>query len=65
MIWDTRFNGNAQIINAHKAEVNCLAFNQCIEYILATGSSDNVFFCFYLFYFIYILDNCIMGFKKS
>ncbi len=28
------------VIDAHTAEVNCLAFNPFSEYILATGSAD-------------------------
>lgn len=41
--WDTRLNTTTKaqhIIDAHTAEVNCLAFNPFSEYILATGSAD-------------------------
>lgn len=43
MIWDTRnHNSSKPAFNvlAHKAEVNCLAFNPFNEYVLATGSGD-------------------------
>lgn len=43
MIWDTRSpvaNRPSHKIEAHDAEVNCLAFNPYSEYILATGSAD-------------------------
>lgn len=35
-------SASAQIasVEAHNAEVNCLAFNPCNEYVLATGSAD-------------------------
>lgn len=41
--WDTRGSNASKaqhIIDAHAAEVNCLAFNPFSEYILATGSAD-------------------------
>lgn len=41
--WDTRGTNASKaqhIIDAHSAEVNCLAFNPFSEYILATGSAD-------------------------
>lgn len=41
--WDTRGSNSSKaqhIIDAHSAEVNCLAFNPFSEYILATGSAD-------------------------
>lgn len=43
MIWDTRAatpSKPSHIVDAHAAEVNCLAFNPYSEYILATGSAD-------------------------
>jgi len=43
MIWDTRKAASAPALHqveAHSAEVNCLAFNPENEYILATGSAD-------------------------
>ncbi|CAF0945522.1 unnamed protein product [Rotaria sordida] len=43
MVWDTRSNNYAKashIVDAHSAEVNCLAFNPFSEYILITGSAD-------------------------
>lgn len=43
MIWDTRARENdrpSHKIDAHDAEVNCLAFNPESENILATGSAD-------------------------
>lgn len=43
MIWDTRSNNYAKashIVDAHAAEVNCIAFNPFSEYILLTGSAD-------------------------
>eukprot|EP00731_Ephydatia_muelleri_P031868 Em0023g375a len=43
LIWDTRSsnpNKPSHIVEAHAAEVNCLAFNPYSEYILATGSAD-------------------------
>lgn len=43
MIWDSRSghsNKPSHRIEAHNAEVNCLAFNPYSEYILATGSAD-------------------------
>eukprot|EP00730_Choanoeca_flexa_P011770 TRINITY_DN2796_c0_g1_i1.p1 TRINITY_DN2796_c0_g1~~TRINITY_DN2796_c0_g1_i1.p1 ORF type:complete len:416 (+),score=93.38 TRINITY_DN2796_c0_g1_i1:22-1269(+) len=43
MIWDTRVaerNAPRHAIQAHNAEVNCLAFSPFCEYILATGSAD-------------------------
>ena len=42
-IWDTRKAPDAACLNsveAHQAEVNCLAFNPFNEYVLATGSAD-------------------------
>ena len=41
--WDTRTDNTSKaqhIVEAHQAEVNCLAFNPFSEYILATGSAD-------------------------
>ena len=41
--WDTRgsnYSKAQHMIDAHAAEVNCLAFNPFSEYILATGSAD-------------------------
>uniref|UniRef100_A0A8C3QR95 RB binding protein 7, chromatin remodeling factor n=1 Tax=Cyanoderma ruficeps TaxID=181631 RepID=A0A8C3QR95_9PASS len=43
MIWDTRSNTTSKpshSVDAHTAEVNCLSFNPCGEFILATGSAD-------------------------
>lgn len=43
MIWDTRTDNTSKaqhVVEAHQAEVNCLAFNPFSEYILATGSAD-------------------------
>ena len=42
-LWDTRKAPDAACLNsveAHQAEVNCLAFNPFNEYVLATGSAD-------------------------
>lgn len=43
MIWDIRASQPTprHTIQAHDAEVNCLAFNPYSEYTLATGSADN------------------------
>ena len=41
--WDTRIDNTSKaqhVVEAHQAEVNCLAFNPFSEYILATGSAD-------------------------
>ena len=41
--WDTRTDNSSKaqhVVEAHQAEVNCLAFNPFSEYILATGSAD-------------------------
>ena len=41
--WDTRTDNTSKaqhVVEAHQAEVNCLAFNPFSEYILATGSAD-------------------------
>ncbi|KAG6556975.1 hypothetical protein Mapa_001391 [Marchantia paleacea] len=43
LIWDTRTSTAEKplhAIDAHQAEVNCLAFNPFNEYLLATGSAD-------------------------
>eukprot|EP00823_Brevimastigomonas_motovehiculus_P002527 TRINITY_DN1543_c0_g1_i1.p1 TRINITY_DN1543_c0_g1~~TRINITY_DN1543_c0_g1_i1.p1 ORF type:complete len:448 (-),score=105.20 TRINITY_DN1543_c0_g1_i1:454-1797(-) len=43
LIWDTRSRDRskaAHTIEAHKTEVNCLAFNPFSEYLLVTGSAD-------------------------
>jgi histone-binding protein RBBP4 len=42
MLWDTRSPSNKSVtaVEAHQAEVNCLAFNPYNEYVLATGSAD-------------------------
>ncbi|KAL7057887.1 hypothetical protein AAHC03_016515 [Spirometra sp. Aus1] len=43
MIWDTRSSSRSKAqhqVDAHTAEVNCLAFNPFSEFILATGSAD-------------------------
>lgn len=43
MLWDTRRPGNTEPVarvQAHKEEINCLAFNPGNEYMLATGSTD-------------------------
>jgi len=43
MIWDTRSNNYTKpsySVDAHTAEVNCLAFNPFSEYVLITGSAD-------------------------
>jgi len=43
LVWDTRSanrNKSTHVIEAHKGEVNCLAFNPFNEYLLATGSAD-------------------------
>lgn len=45
MIWDTRTSARTKAqhqVDAHTAEVNCLAFNPFSEFILATGSADKV-----------------------
>ncbi|XP_019851362.1 PREDICTED: histone-binding protein RBBP7-like [Amphimedon queenslandica] len=41
--WDVRVSNTSKathVVEAHTAEVNCLAFNPYSEYILATGSAD-------------------------
>uniref|UniRef100_A0A8C5KH39 Histone-binding protein RBBP4-like N-terminal domain-containing protein n=1 Tax=Jaculus jaculus TaxID=51337 RepID=A0A8C5KH39_JACJA len=43
MIWDTSSINTSKpshSVDAHTAEVNCLSFNPCSEFILATGSAD-------------------------
>jgi WD40 repeat protein len=43
--WDCRKEGSdkpSHNIQAHKAEVNCVAFHPTYEWILATGSGDKV-----------------------
>jgi histone-binding protein RBBP4 len=43
--WDTRSDSDVKAmfqVEAHSAEVNCVAFNPACEYILATGSADKV-----------------------
>lgn len=43
IIWDIRKEGEAandKSVEAHSAEVNCLAFNPFNEHVLATGSAD-------------------------
>ncbi|GBG77620.1 hypothetical protein CBR_g24066 [Chara braunii] len=43
LIWDMRSSTAEkpeQAVEAHQAEVNCLAFNPFNEYVLATGSAD-------------------------
>lgn len=43
MVWDTRRpcdTACSQKVEAHAAEVNCLAFNPFNEFVLATGSAD-------------------------
>ncbi|CAL2030739.1 hypothetical protein CAEBREN_17929 [Caenorhabditis brenneri] len=40
LIWDIRSNTPGHSVDAHTAEVNCLAFNPYSEFILATGSAD-------------------------
>jgi histone-binding protein RBBP4 len=43
MVWDIRATTTkkaSHVVDAHQAEVNCLAFNPYSEYILATGSAD-------------------------
>jgi len=43
--WDTRsasYTQPSHSVEAHSAEVNCLAFNPFSEFVLATGSSDKV-----------------------
>jgi len=42
LIWDTRSSDKKarHEVEAHAAEINCLAFNPFSEYILATGSAD-------------------------
>lgn len=45
MVWDTRSNSRNKPqhqVDAHTAEVNCLAFNPFSEFIIATGSADKV-----------------------
>jgi WD40 repeat protein len=41
-LWDTRRAGNepTSVVQAHKEEINCLAFNPANDYMLATGSAD-------------------------
>lgn len=44
MIWDIRQNDthkSALMAMAHKAEINCISFNQFSDYLFATGSADN------------------------
>ncbi|KAL2631967.1 hypothetical protein R1flu_016653 [Riccia fluitans] len=43
LVWDTRTSTTEKplhAIDAHQAEVNCLAFNPFNEFLLATGSAD-------------------------
>ncbi|KAG6619945.1 histone-binding protein rbbp4 [Phytophthora cinnamomi] len=43
LLWDTRsesYDKPSAIVEAHSAEVNCLAFSPSSEYLVATGSSD-------------------------
>ena len=41
VIWDCRAPGKpAQVVTAHAAEANCVAFNPCSDHLIATGSSD-------------------------
>jgi histone-binding protein RBBP4 len=43
LVWDTRTSTSEKplhAIEAHQAEVNCLAFNPKNEWVLATGSAD-------------------------
>lgn len=43
--WDTRSAKSDEpvhAVEAHSAEVNCIAFNNFSEYILCTGSADKV-----------------------
>eukprot|EP00742_Colponemidia_sp_Colp-10_P003936 GILJ01004196.1.p1 GENE.GILJ01004196.1~~GILJ01004196.1.p1 ORF type:complete len:425 (-),score=69.59 GILJ01004196.1:170-1444(-) len=42
LMWDIRSGGDrpSHSLEAHSAEVNCLAFNPYSEFILATGSAD-------------------------
>jgi len=42
LVWDTRKSPDTPLhtVEAHDAEVNCLAFNPVNEYVLATGSAD-------------------------
>ncbi|KAF5401887.1 Chromatin assembly factor 1 subunit [Paragonimus heterotremus] len=43
MVWDTRTSNRSKPqhqVDAHTAEVNCLAFNPFSEFIIATGSAD-------------------------
>ena len=43
LLWDTRkppSEASLSSVDAHQAEVNCLAFNPFNEYVLATGSAD-------------------------
>ncbi|KAL3689823.1 hypothetical protein R1sor_016132 [Riccia sorocarpa] len=43
LVWDTRTSTSEKplhAIDAHQAEVNCLAFNPFNEFLLATGSAD-------------------------
>ncbi|CAI5439019.1 unnamed protein product [Caenorhabditis angaria] len=40
LVWDVRTPNPAHSVDAHSAEVNCLAFNPYSEFILATGSAD-------------------------
>ncbi|EGZ24315.1 hypothetical protein PHYSODRAFT_556908 [Phytophthora sojae] len=45
LLWDTRsesYDKPAATVQAHSAEVNCLAFSPSSEYLVATGSSDKV-----------------------
>jgi histone-binding protein RBBP4 len=43
LIWDTRHKDRKRPlynIDAHKSEINCIAFNPYSEFVLATGSTD-------------------------
>mmetsp|Transcript_4378 Transcript_4378/g.13362 ORF Transcript_4378/g.13362 Transcript_4378/m.13362 type:complete len:431 (+) Transcript_4378:146-1438(+) len=44
LIWDTRQPADkpSYSVEAHTAEVNCVSFNPFSEFILATGSADNL-----------------------
>ena len=43
VLWDARLapaRAAVSAVEAHDAEINCIAFNPVNEYVLATGSAD-------------------------
>jgi len=49
--WDIRSDAQKPTgnIDAHSAEVNCIAFNPYSEFVLATGSADKVIIYLFIF----------------